>query len=840
MLLLEPLEDRSTPSVAGLAWPDPQHLTLSFAPDSTELLGANSQLFHLLDAMATRADWQTEILRAFQTWAVLGNVNIGLVEDGGQPFGSAGALQGDSRFGDIRIGTYPLSDEVIAVASGFDLLAGTWSGDVKLNSAWDFGLGGEVDLFSVMLHEAGHVFGLEHSDDPASVMFATLQFVNGLSLDDVARFQTLYGTRAADEFDRAHSNDVWSEASNYNHDLVEGDLTTLDDVDWYSFHFQGNATEATIRLQTAGFSLLSARITVVDGAGNVLGSAESAGPLDGDLELHLTRQQGSPKQYYVKSEKARADVFGIGGYRVQIDAGATEPADQGQGPPAQEDRNDSRQAATNLLARAYRVDNRFDYAVAGSLTDGNDIDFYRFKAPPLLNSQGPLVLTAVAWSTQPLASENLELTFYDVHGNPIHAEVLTRSAGSFTLQLADASSEQPYLLSVRSADGGDYFLAIDFGTRAVELLPLVDHLPAEGEENLGTLHVLQSQLFHFVIETQQGLSTDAWNLTVVDQHGSVVQQVGFSGTATISSTFYLTQGDYTFMLTPANGSSKVVFSLRGIGLSDPVGPEAVDATLAPIGTSASSRFSAWWDLGFLGLLPTPSSGNAPGVVVPPSVVSPGNQGDPDPGQTTVPVVGVSGPAAPDSTTPGPAVIDQPIRQASPIIHNSLAARATNPAVIDKLVRQAHGRPATEFRWATIRAERVAVPGAQETAAAPARIEAPSASVIRLVSIDEVPPLPQIDSSSNAESRAMSMVLAGKAEPARLPQERPLFEAARFDRGPHDTAGEESAPTALPQAEVGEHAAEQPHTPIGNLLYAMLAILAIYGSHSLGVAADRED
>ncbi len=62
-----------------------------------------------------------------------------------------------------------------AGASPFELDAGTWSGDVELNSAVAFSVdagraSSTYDLFSVMLHEAGHVFGLPDNSNPASVL----------------------------------------------------------------------------------------------------------------------------------------------------------------------------------------------------------------------------------------------------------------------------------------------------------------------------------------------------------------------------------------------------------------------------------------------------------------------------------------------------------------------------------------------------------------------------------------------------------------------------------------------------------------------------------------------
>src|SRR5437868_15001889 len=103
-LTLEMLEDRCTPATFGIPWPNSPPITLSFAPDGTSDAGQQSQLSSLLSSVGSTKVWQETILRAFQTWAVNSNLNISVVADGGQPFGTAGAVQGDSRFGDIRVG----------------------------------------------------------------------------------------------------------------------------------------------------------------------------------------------------------------------------------------------------------------------------------------------------------------------------------------------------------------------------------------------------------------------------------------------------------------------------------------------------------------------------------------------------------------------------------------------------------------------------------------------------------------------------------------------------------------------------------------------------------------
>src|SRR4051812_36747243 len=125
------LEDRCAPAVFGNPWLDGMHVTLSLAPDGADVVGQDSTLSTYLSAVSPQA--KLEILRAFQTWVANANLNVGLVGDGGQDFTVGGALQGDSRFGDIRIGARTLADDVLAVTTPFNLFS-SYSGNVVLNS----------------------------------------------------------------------------------------------------------------------------------------------------------------------------------------------------------------------------------------------------------------------------------------------------------------------------------------------------------------------------------------------------------------------------------------------------------------------------------------------------------------------------------------------------------------------------------------------------------------------------------------------------------------------------------------------------------------------------------
>src|SRR5690242_7204972 len=101
-LILERLEDRATPAAFNVPWPEVGDLTLSIAADGTAAGDQASTLARALGSRLPAAVWREEILRAFQTWAVEANINVGLVLDSGLAFGTLGLKQGDPRFGDVR------------------------------------------------------------------------------------------------------------------------------------------------------------------------------------------------------------------------------------------------------------------------------------------------------------------------------------------------------------------------------------------------------------------------------------------------------------------------------------------------------------------------------------------------------------------------------------------------------------------------------------------------------------------------------------------------------------------------------------------------------------------
>ena len=326
-LRVEWLEDRRVPATWGIAWPDPQHLIASFVPDGTSARGESSQLYQTLDAEVGVGAWEPKILGALQTWAVNSNINIGLVADGGQPLGVAGPAEGDARFGDIRISAEPLPSDVLAITTPYSPAYGTNSGDIILNSNVDFNPNdpGSYDLYTVALHEAGHVFGFADSTDPTSFMYNVYQgAVTGLASGASAAIQSLYGgARGIDAIDGtpvsvnpAKPLNLPGLSANTPSVTMAGDLSAAQNSDYFAFKATGQAA-VSVQVQTGGISLLAPKVTVRNAAGQVVGTAAASGPLDGGVMVPLAGLING-QTYTIQVQGATGDAFASGSYDLTV------------------------------------------------------------------------------------------------------------------------------------------------------------------------------------------------------------------------------------------------------------------------------------------------------------------------------------------------------------------------------------------------------------------------------------------------------------------------------------------------------------------------------------------
>jgi hypothetical protein len=627
-LALEALEDRTVPSVYGVPWSNPGHLTLSFAPDGTQIDGQSSTLFATLDAHQPQAAWQAIVMRAVQTWAVHTNLNVGVVPDGGQPFGTPADGQEASPFGEIRIGAAPLSPSVMALNVPHDpFLSGSWSGEIILNSTINF-TDPQSDLYGVLLHEFGHLFGLGPSTDPASVLYEKAKRVTTqLAASDVANIQALYGAPAPN---RARNHTLQTAAPiRYESDdgvpftgttplLATGALAAAGQSDVFSLQTLPYTGPMTFRLQTAGISVLAPELIVYDAGGNVLGQAQSTNALGDVVSVHLSSVAANAT-YYVRVEAATSNLFAVGRYGLAVTYDATLKTTPDQvasllraalgGSYGGDSSDDAKPAAVVALRTTPGYAANQHYEIRGGLSKTIT---YSVQAPQSAAGT-PLVLT-VSLSVSGRAGLP-QVQVFDANQQPVTAEVLVNGKHGYTIQAPGLRAGQTYYVRVTppATGGGEdahFSLVADF-QQTPSLLPVL----AGGSVTTAAappgyaLYVALDQVFQFTLSAADAGAPpgSAVQLTFTDARGKVVFALATTSGQTVTGPpVLLAPGEYTVRLsaqTSNGGPGSLTFQLRGAVITNPMGPVVTNTANAPMYSKPGDPFTYYYTNGAVSATP---------------------------------------------------------------------------------------------------------------------------------------------------------------------------------------------------------------------------------------------
>ena len=340
-LFLEALESRIVPySLSGDVWPHPALVTISFVPDGT-VVGVNSSgpiysnLFATMNAtFGSPAVWENQILLAAQTWAQQTNINFELVSDNGTPIGQGLFQQGDPGMGDVRIGGYNLGSGILAQTympppnSNYSL-----AGDMQFNTATSWSIGSSAyDLYSVALHEFGHVVSLNESSVNTSVMWQYYQGVlSGLTSDDISGVQAAYGgPRAGDYFDNYAPNHTWQtsvDLTGYINPTSKTviispmDIQNTSQTDWYVAQApSGTTSTPMVLVQSWLQSMLRPQVQIY-GNGYLLGNASVGSPLGGSLLVVNLSGVTAGEMLYIAVSGENATPYGTGKYALSLNFG---------------------------------------------------------------------------------------------------------------------------------------------------------------------------------------------------------------------------------------------------------------------------------------------------------------------------------------------------------------------------------------------------------------------------------------------------------------------------------------------------------------------------------------
>ncbi len=612
-------------------WTNPDRLTISFVPDGTLISKYRSNLYSEFGDMLTANQIDSQILKAFQEWSRLTGINVGQVQDSGLPMGSSGPIQGDSRFGDIRIGAIPMSEDVFAVTVRVDpLIAGTWAGDILFNSNAVFR--NAQEFYAVALHEAGHALGLIHSLAPNSVMYdgALNSQIIGV---DVSAIRQIYGVRRIDPYDLgSNPNNTFDKSIRIKNSgslhgtiplVVYGDIHVNTDIDYYDLQpLSGYTGPVRFELISSGISLLRHKISVYDETENLISAAAmTAGQRGGRLSVVLPSAIEG-ERYHVRVEASDTSLFSTGSYSLVSTLLDTAIVPQAKinavvkGNYWRLDQSDVQGiflnpsafffnadlAANDTLATAQTLvesptfSRKIHYQTQASFSYVNDIDYFKIIAPSDLATGSILTVTMETMEKARLVPE---IQVLNASGNPLTSRTLINGNGQIVLQVTGVTKNQSLYFRASAEyaaerfDSGNYNLVARFDLSPASMLALgTGTLNSNSQrEQYHNLYVAEPQLLHLALsasDTADRTQAQVW-VTIYNQQGRrVFRDLTVPGQTRTAKSIVVRPGSYSIFVSLATSDSVgignpvvLTYNLDGKGITDPIGPEILKPSERP-------------------------------------------------------------------------------------------------------------------------------------------------------------------------------------------------------------------------------------------------------------------